>query len=105
VSNQPQLNHTPAEQSNQKAEGIDEENTENPIGDELGIDVNDRSKIHEFLPALNIILRSGNSEENWERFQQLTREITDKVRTIVKIPVYNNSNNNTRPKPNPAGPK
>jgi hypothetical protein len=64
------------------------------------------SKIHEFLPALNDILRSGTSEENWERFQQLIREITDKVRTVVKIPVYNNnSNNNTRPKPNPEDPK
>jgi hypothetical protein len=96
VSSQTQSNHTPAEQNSLTPEGIDEE---------LGIDVNDRSKIHEFLPALNDILRSGTSEENWGRFLQTIQEITDKVRTIVKIPVYNNINNNTRPKSNPEDPK
>jgi hypothetical protein len=92
VSTQTQL--TPVEQSS--PEEIDEE---------LGIDVNDRSKIHEFLPALNDIIRSGTSEENWARFLNTIQEITDKVRTIVKIPVYNNINNNTRPRPNPEDPK
>jgi hypothetical protein len=48
--------------------------------DKIGIDVNDKSKVHEFLPRLNDILRSGTSNENWVLFQETLSEITDKVK-------------------------
>jgi hypothetical protein len=69
------------------------------------MNINDRAKIHEILPTLNDIIRSGTSEVNWERFQHTMQEITEKVRIIVRIPVYNNNNNNRKPKMNPEDPK
>jgi hypothetical protein len=74
--------------------------------EQLGIYTSDRSGMHEFLPALSDMLGGGTSEEGWEGFQQIIREVTDKVGTVVKIPVCNsNTNDNARPKPSPEDPK
>lgn len=59
-----------------------------PVEDNLIIDVDDKSQIHEFLPEINEILRAGTSDDNWLRFQGIMQRITDKVREIVKIPVH-----------------
>ena len=55
------------------------------------IDVDDKSQIHEFLPQLNEILRSGTSEENWTRFEGILEEVTLKAQELVKIPVRRGS--------------
>jgi hypothetical protein len=54
----------------------------------IAIDVDDRSQIHEFIPQLNEILRSGTSEENWERFQGILNKVTLKEQQIIKIPIH-----------------
>lgn len=59
-----------------------------PVEDNFIIDVDDRSKIHEFLPEINEILRAGTSNDYWMRFEGIMQRITDKVREIVKIPVH-----------------
>ncbi|KAJ9590927.1 hypothetical protein L9F63_016025 [Diploptera punctata] len=46
----------------------DQEESQEPDGPQE-IDVDDRSKIHEFLPTLSEILRSGTSDDNRERFE------------------------------------
>ena len=59
------------------------------------IDMDNRSKIHEFLPQLNEILRSGTSEENWMRFEGILEEVTLKVQELVKIPLRRGSQKTT----------
>jgi hypothetical protein len=70
----------------------------------IGINVDDTSKIHEFLPRLKEILRSGTSEVNWKRFQDTLTDITERVKVIAKIPV-SNSNNTRKPTANHEHPK
>jgi hypothetical protein len=71
----------------------------------IGINVNDTSKIHEFLPRLNKLLRSGTSNDNWERFQETQTDITERFKVIVRIPVSYSNNNTRRPTANPEDPK
>jgi hypothetical protein len=59
--------------------------------EDIGIDVNNRSKIHEFLPRLQDVLTSGTSDVNWERFQETLREVTERVKAIVKIRVHHST--------------
>jgi hypothetical protein len=70
----------------------------------IGINVDDTSEIHEFLPRLNEILRSGTSDANWKRFQDTLTDITERVKVLAKIPV-SNSKNTRKPRANPEDPK
>jgi hypothetical protein len=70
----------------------------------IGVNVDDTSKIHEFLPRLNEILRSGSSNDNWKRFQETLTDITERVKVLAKIPV-SYSNNTRKPTANPEDPK
>jgi hypothetical protein len=51
----------------------------------IGINADDTSEIHEFLPSLNDILRSGTSEVNWKRFQETLTNITEKVKALLGL--------------------
>jgi hypothetical protein len=60
----------------------------------MGIEVDDTTKTQELLPRLNETLKSGISNDNWERFQETVTEMNERVKTIARIPT--NYNNNTR---------
>ena len=53
------------------------EDTTQEENDDQVINVDEKSKIHEFLPRLNNFLLDATSEENWDRFQEVLVELTD----------------------------